>query len=58
MRYNGYQTLKRDPFRFPYGSKYPIIIGIWDIGNSNYSTDFGLVYDRWVLGPLGFGVRL
>ena len=24
-------------------------------GNSKYTTDFGQVYDYWVLGPLGLG---
>ena len=28
------------------------------MGNSNYSTGFGHVYDYWVLGPLGHGLGL
>ena len=28
-------------------------LGTWDLGNSNYSTCFGSVYDYYVLGPLG-----
>ena len=28
-------------------------LGTWDLGNSNFGTGFGEVYDYWVLGPLG-----
>ena len=28
-------------------------LGTWDLGNSNYSTGFGEVYNYWVLGPVG-----
>ena len=27
-------------------------LGTWDLGNSNYGTGLGYVYDYWVLGPL------
>ena len=30
-------------------------LGTWDLGNGNFSTGFGEVYDYWVLGPLGKG---
>ena len=30
-------------------------LGTWVLGNSNYSTGFGQVYDYWVLGRLGLG---
>ena len=32
-------------------------LGTWGLGNSNYSTGFGEVYDYEVLGPLGSGLR-
>ena len=28
-------------------------LGTWGLGNSNFSTGFGEVYDYEVLGPLG-----
>ena len=34
------------------GFRVPIIRYL-GLGNSNYSTNLGQVYDYWVLGPLG-----
>ena len=37
----------------PKGSKDPIIRYLGFLGNSNFKTSSGQVYDYWVLGPLG-----
>ena len=54
-------------FSFPIGVKGSVItldptpkgpctqyLGTWGIGNSNYNTDLGYVYEYWVLGPSGY----
>ena len=40
-------------YPIPRESMYPIILGTSVLGNRNYSTGFGSVYDYYVPGPFG-----